>query len=600
MGLGGRGPGEAGIGIDLGIEGFSTATLIGQGGFGAVYRARQDALERWVAIKILTMAAMDDETLARFDRECRAFGALSDHPYIVGVHGCGMNQWGRPYIVMDHVEDGSLAARIKRRGPMRWTSAVELFVKIASAVQAAHDAGILHRDIKPQNILLSRYGDPLLSDFGISSIAGQHTSSDGLTASLEHAAPELLDGAPPSETSDVYSLASTLFVALAGTPPFGYDAAGSLPGLISLITSSDPPDLRPRGVPGAIAVVIERGLAKDPGQRYASAVAFAQALQDVQEAQGIPTTAVPVSSEESEDALVEVERFVPPAPITAPTREQRRSPGHAAPEPRRRRRKRPNLSLLLAVPLIGGAIAAALLLHPPKSNDSVQTVALLENSPTSTPSQTSTGIGGGGSVAEGRAHRPRERREKSHAGGRTTRTHRQPRVVHVGPVAPPPSGGGYAPPPPSNSGTSSAPPRQAHPAQPNDRRRARQQKPEPPPPPPRPSTPMYHLYKKGDHIMTVDPNVIDSKTNAGYHSVLEGYVYRSPVEDTWAIQLTYETVYVMSDPQFETEPAATHDELYRLTWQGEVFYTNHPGERYDYVGRGWASTRHPVGWVQSN
>jgi hypothetical protein len=111
---------------------------------------------------------------------------------------------------------------------------------------------------------------------------------------------------------------------------------------------------------------------------------------------------------------------------------------------------------------------------------------------------------------------------------------------------------------------------------------------------------MYHLYKNGEHIMTIDPALVDDKTADGYRAALEGYVYSSRVEDCWAIQLTYETIYVMPSHEFETQPLATHDELYRLTWNGHTIYTNHAAERDHYVGIGWASTRHPVGWVQSD
>jgi hypothetical protein len=111
---------------------------------------------------------------------------------------------------------------------------------------------------------------------------------------------------------------------------------------------------------------------------------------------------------------------------------------------------------------------------------------------------------------------------------------------------------------------------------------------------------MYHLYKNGEHIMTIDPDVVNAKTADGYQSVLEGYVYSSKVEGALPIVLTYETVYIMPSHGYETEPAATHDELYRLTWEGKTIYTNDAEERDHFVGRGWASTRHPVGYVQSD
>ena len=300
---------------DLGIAGFEDAQLIGQGGFGSVYRATQTALDRTVAIKVLSIPGVRDDTKARFERECRAVGTLSDHPHIVTVYDCGINEWDRPYIVMDHMARGSLADVVAKQGPMPWADAVAMGIKVAGATATAHAAGILHRDIKPENVLLSSYGEPKLADFGISSISGEgHTTSGAITASLSHAAPELLNGDPASVRSDVYALASTVFTLLAGRPPFSRAEGETIASLIARIVTEAPPDLRPRGVPDAVCGVLESCLAKDPDSRITSAAGFGDALRAAQEDQGVPATAMVVDTEQAlkaADAYELIDRFVP-------------------------------------------------------------------------------------------------------------------------------------------------------------------------------------------------------------------------------------------------------------------------------------------------
>ena len=300
---------------DLGIAGFEDAQLIGQGGFGSVYRATQTALDRTVAIKVLSIPGVRDDTKVRFERECRAVGALSDHPHIVTVYDCGINEWDRPYIVMDHMARGSLADVVTKQGPMPWADAVAIGIKVAGATATAHSAGILHRDIKPENVLLSSYGEPKLADFGISSISGEgHTTSGAITASLSHAAPELLNGDPASVRSDVYALASTVFTLLAGRPPFSRAEGKTLASLIARIVTEAPPDLRPRGVPDAVCGVLESCLAKDPDSRIASAAGLGDALRAAQEQQGLAATPMVIDSEQAlkaADAFELIDRYVP-------------------------------------------------------------------------------------------------------------------------------------------------------------------------------------------------------------------------------------------------------------------------------------------------
>ncbi len=270
-----------------GIEGLE---LIGRGGFAVVYRGRQPAFRRDVAVKVLLRSGLGADDRRRFDRECQAMGALSEHPGIVTLYDAGFTADERPYLVMAYVRDGTLADRLAARGPMGWQEATGLGVRLAGALETAHLAGVLHRDIKPANVLRAEYGEQL-SDFGIARIAGGHETRSGLiTASVAHAAPEILDGATPTRQADVYALASTLYEALTGRPAFVRDTDEGLLPLIRRVVTDDPPDLREREIPDPVALVIEKAMAKDPADRHATAREFGLALRGAQAVLGIHVT----------------------------------------------------------------------------------------------------------------------------------------------------------------------------------------------------------------------------------------------------------------------------------------------------------------------
>ena len=162
---------------ELSAAGFADAEEIGRGGFGIVYRCRQVALERTVAVKVLT--AELDENRERFLREQRAMGRLTGHPNIVGVLQVGETQSGYAYLVMQYHRQGSIEARIRRLGPLRADEVLRLGVKMAGALETAHRVGIVHRDVKPANILLTDYGELALSDFGIAHISDGFKTATG-------------------------------------------------------------------------------------------------------------------------------------------------------------------------------------------------------------------------------------------------------------------------------------------------------------------------------------------------------------------------------------------------------------------------------------
>ena len=276
--------------MQLGVPGLDEIEEIGRGGFGVVYRARQQALNRLVAVKVLG-TSLDEADRERVAREAWAMGTLSGHPNIVNVFDVGVTQSGAQYITMSYVAQGSLAARLDEGGALAWSEAVRITIKLAGAVEMAHRAGTLHRDIKPENVLMSDYGEPQLADFGIARVEGRFEKATGqFTASVVHAAPEVLDGRSADVAADVYSLGSTLFTMLAGRPAFTRGPDESLAALFIRIVRDPIPDLRSKGVPDAVCRVVEQAMAKDAGARPASAAELGRQLQEVQRRAGLPVS----------------------------------------------------------------------------------------------------------------------------------------------------------------------------------------------------------------------------------------------------------------------------------------------------------------------
>jgi len=277
----------ADIPAELCTAGFDVVVEIGHGGFGVVFRCVQPLLDREVAIKVLT-ADLDPDNVDRFLREQRAMGRLSGHPHIVTIFQVGTTARGRPYIVMPCHDKGSLDALIRRHGPMDWSETLRIGVKLAGALEAAHRAGILHRDVKPGNVLLTEYGEPQLTDFGIARIAGGFQTATGvIIGSPAFTAPEVLAGASPTPASDVYSLGATLFCMLTGHAAFERRSGEQVVAQFLRITSQPIPDLREQGLPAEVAAVIERAMAQDASARPASAAAFGDELREIQRTNGM-------------------------------------------------------------------------------------------------------------------------------------------------------------------------------------------------------------------------------------------------------------------------------------------------------------------------
>ncbi|NGP09549.1 protein kinase, partial [Rhodococcus sp. 14C212] len=289
---------------ELIAAGFEDAHEIGRGGFGVVYRCRQPALDRTVAIKVLT-SEPDPDNLERFLREQRAMGRLSGHPNIVTVHEVGATASGQPYIVMEYHRRNSLETHIREQGPMRWEDALGIGVKIAGALETAHRMNMLHRDVKPANILLTDYGEPQLTDFGIARVAGAfETAAGAVTGSPAFTAPEVLAGQPPSRSADVYGLGATLFCAITGHAAYERRRGESVVAQFLRITGGPAPDLHAgNSIPDDVGEVIAQAMDRDPTSRTGTAAAFGEQLRAVEQRHGLPVDELPVPDTSEPTAL---------------------------------------------------------------------------------------------------------------------------------------------------------------------------------------------------------------------------------------------------------------------------------------------------------
>ncbi len=264
--------------LDPGTDfaGYRIERVIGRGGMGVVYRARDESLNRPVAIKLLNDAsAADPELRQRFEREARLMAAL-DHPNVIPVYAAG-EQDGHLYLVMRYVDGTDLARLLRSQGRLSAEESARIVAQVARALDAAHARGLVHRDIKPANVLLS--GDHVyLSDFGITRLVDEHirsTDSGNWVGTVDYMSPEHLRGEPTDALSDVYALGCLLYTCLTGTPPFHRD---STPATINAQLNERPPKAsQTRGVPKRFDTVLAQALAKRPKDRYPSAGRLATA-----------------------------------------------------------------------------------------------------------------------------------------------------------------------------------------------------------------------------------------------------------------------------------------------------------------------------------
>jgi eukaryotic-like serine/threonine-protein kinase len=329
-------------------ERYELQEVVGTGGMSSVYRAHDRLLERTVALKVLhEHYSSDEDYIERFRREARAAAQLT-HPGIVTVIDRG-EQGGRQFIVFEHVAGETLKDVIDREGRLPVPRALELALEVARALQFAHERGLVHRDVKPQNVLLNGDGRAKVTDFGIArevDVEQSMTQTGTVLGTSHYLAPEQARGEVVDEKSDVYALGAVLFELLTGEVPFPGDSFVA----VAMRHIHEPPrDVRELrlDVPPRVAAAVGRALEKDPARRFPTMRDFANELKaclteltEVAPAEN-PTMVVPPSG--------------PPTQV-----------GPAAPAPsyvpgRRKRRWWP-LVLALLVLVAGGAIAAGVLL----------------------------------------------------------------------------------------------------------------------------------------------------------------------------------------------------------------------------------------------
>jgi serine/threonine-protein kinase len=355
-------PGELALGSQ--VAGYRLEEQIGRGGMAVVYRARHIRLDRRVALKVLQADAADDEFRERFVRESRAAAAV-DHPHIIPIYDAG-ESGSILYIAMRYVEGGDVWALVKRHGRLPLDRVCTIVAQVASALDAAHAHGLVHRDVKPANILLDRTaGDGqtdhvYLSDFGVtkSSLALPGLTSTGMfVGTLDYVAPEQIEGRRVDGRADAYALACTTFEMLSGAPPFNRDQ----PMAVLWAQVSQPaPALTSRcpDLDRSIDAVFAKALAKNPDDRYPDCHGFAAALRAVSQAQAGPadrgeaTQAVPAEATQA---------VLPPKvrPAERPASDQPRQEAAAA------RRARPDPPRLITDDLATAPVTDPRLGMPP-------------------------------------------------------------------------------------------------------------------------------------------------------------------------------------------------------------------------------------------
>jgi len=259
---------------------YQDCTPIGRGGMGDIYRATDTALGRPVAVKVLAdRYAQDEAVRERFTREALAVARLSGNANIVTIYDVGEHD-ERPFIVMEYLGGGSLEEKLRAEGAQPPARALEWLEHAAAALDAAHRSGVVHRDVKPANLLFDRHGRVHVADFGIASAAGLDslTQTGTVLGTASYLSPEQAQGEPTSAASDLYSLAVVAFELLTGRRPFEGDSVTA--EAMAHVTGEVPSVCEVnRSLPCELDPVFAKALAKDPGQRFGSAAEFVAALR---------------------------------------------------------------------------------------------------------------------------------------------------------------------------------------------------------------------------------------------------------------------------------------------------------------------------------
>ena len=323
---------------------YTLLEVLGDGGMARVYLAHDNVLDREVALKILREQYADDEAFVeRFRREAKSAASLN-HSSIVQVYDQGRAEDGTYYIAMEYVPGGTLKERIVREGHLDHREAAGIAARVAEALESAHARGIVHRDIKPQNVLLTASGDAKVADFGIARAASSKTMTETnlILGTSAYMSPEQVRGERVGPASDLYSLGVVLYEALTGEQP--YRAEDPIATAMKHLDEPPPhPGVANPAIPEGLDALVVKLLAKNPEDRYASAAALAEDLRRVRD--GLAPLAAGLGDGATKPLREDTGRTTPT--VVAPAR----APGVLG----RRRKLLPLIAaLLVGVALLGG------------------------------------------------------------------------------------------------------------------------------------------------------------------------------------------------------------------------------------------------------
>lgn len=320
---------------------YELLAVIGRGGMGTVYRARDLILERVVAVKVLPAALADGDPVGvqRFEREARAAASLA-HPRIVAVYDTGLDE-GTRFIVMEFLLGRSIEAILREGGPLEPARSIDIATGVAEALGAAHTRGIVHRDIKPGNVMIADDGSAKVLDFGVARAVDRTalTHSASVLGTAAYMAPEQVLGHPVDGRSDIYSLGCVLYAMLAGSPPFRGDAVAAI--LHQQVNVEARPlraiDAR---IPAGLELLVMDMLAKDPGARPQSAAQLRERLAQARS-----------GAANGRGGAARAREATPPPPDAPPTRKLVRARGDT-------RRRLLAVGVLAALALLAAGVAA--------------------------------------------------------------------------------------------------------------------------------------------------------------------------------------------------------------------------------------------------
>ena len=282
-------------------------THLGSGGFADVFLYHQHIPDRDIAVKVLRRNATSEQNGA-FEAEANLMARMSTHPSILSVFGADVSEDGRPYLIMEYCPPPHMGARV-RKHPLTVARALDMGIRLAGAVETLHRAGILHRDIKPGNILITEFGNPVLTDFGIAVSTAPGSASVDLGFSVPWAPPEQQTGEGPfGRTTDVFSLAATIDTFLRGCSPFEVLGGDNREvSILNRVLRAPVPSLGREDVPPALERILAIAMAKNPAERFPSVLDFAHALQQVQHDMQQQVTKIDVTEDRAPDELDEDE-----------------------------------------------------------------------------------------------------------------------------------------------------------------------------------------------------------------------------------------------------------------------------------------------------